>query len=298
MKFFLKKTYTLFNKIVNTFVYVMAVVLFSSYRANHDINKCIKNHKKNHECIILGNGPSINKVLDEKNISFESRDIFCVNYFCLTNYFERLQPKFCVLIDQVIFNFNEDNSLKNKNNELLAILNKVSWTLVLFIPIEFKNSSLVNSINNKKINIIFINTTPFVEGINAVENIFYNKNLAMPRPESVINACIFLGINLKYKQVNLYGVEASWLKDLKVTKDNKVLVSLEHFYKGKSSISGHSSLQDLSTFLSSQANYFESHIRLEKYAKSKNVRILNHTIDSYIDAYDKVYADFENNLNL
>jgi hypothetical protein len=94
-----------------------------------------------------------------------------------------------------------------------------------------------------------------------------------------------LAIKLQYEICHLYGVEHSWLKDLKINDKNQVTVGLEHFYKD-------SNLTDekrvLSEFLLSQVRLFKSHMKLQNYSHYLGIKILNHTSGSYIDAYERV----------
>ena len=95
----------------------------------------------------------------------------------------------------------------------------------------------------------------------------------------------------KYDIINLYGVEQSWLKHLSVTNDNQVNVGLPHFYTGPSDLGRHSTLDTLSTFLSTQVACFASHMRLAKYARYMGLKIRNHTPGFYIDAYERALSE-------
>jgi hypothetical protein len=61
-------------------------------------------------------------------------------------------------------------------------------------------------------------------------------------------------------------------------------VGLPHFYRGSDKTREN---RTLSEFLLSQASVFSSHMRLQKYAKAQGNLIINHTPDSYIDAYER-----------
>jgi hypothetical protein len=286
IKNYLKDIYLFVSLLLNTSVSVFSVLLFSSFGVNKKMSKCVKKYRKSSECVVLGNGPSITSLFEQKRNSLYGKDIFAVNYFCLTNYFDMVKPKFYVILDPDLFT---DDLLGNENtrvDELIAKLNSVTWEMVIFVPVKFKNRRLTASFTNNKLIVISFNSTP-IKGLECIENLLFKLNLGMPIPMTVINAVIFLAVNLKYDIVNLYGVEQSWLKHLHVTNDNQVNVGLPHFYGGPDDLGRHSTLNTLSGFLYTQATCFASHMRTEEYSKYNGRRILNHTPGSYIDAYER-----------
>ncbi len=281
MKNILKNFYLLYQKIFNSFVSIISVVFFSSFQSNRQISKCKVKFKKHNESIILGNGPSITDFLKYNNDFLLSKDIFVVNFFCTTPYFNLIKPSFYILLDP--FLFLEDSASESKIDLIIDKLNDVNWEIALFVPANVLNSSILNKIVNLNIKKFGFNPIP-VSGCNTFENFIYSQNLGMPLAQTVINAAIFIAINLDYHNVHLFGVEQSWLKFLTVHQDNQISVGLNHFYTGADKTREN---RTLSEFLKSQVAVFESHLRLEKYSKFKNVKIYNHTIDSYIDAYER-----------
>ena len=287
MKYYLKKTYYLCTNVFNTIVSLLSVLLFSSYSCNKRMKQCEKKYKKVNECVVMGNGPSIMSLFENNYSVFFNKDIFAVNYFCSTNYFELVKPNFYVLLDPDIFAESPSGKAKQNIDTLIAKFNDISWEMVLFIPVNFKNTKLLEHFVNRKLTIVPFNSTP-IHGIKSIENYLFKKDLGMPMPQTVINAVIFLAINMKYDIIHLYGVEQSWLKYLSVSNNNKVSVGLPHFYGGSDDIGEHRTLRTLSAFLLTQAAAFKSHMRLQEYAKHNGKRILNHTPGSYIDAYERV----------
>lgn len=296
MKAFLQNLYQIFILVFQSFISIICVVLFSSYYANNRIKSCIKYDKKSNECVVMGNGPSLKIFLENPfDETLKNKDVFAVNYFALTEFFELVKPNFYLMMDEDIYKLNATpfNDENKKNLDLISLLNKISWNMTMFVPYKFKKSPLIKLILNKNIKIVFFNSTP-INGITFLENFFFKNNLGMPKPETVIIPSIFLAINLKYSRINLYGAEASWLKYLHVTDDNKVIVRLKHFYKGTESIAGHKTLNTLSSFLTTQVYCFESHMRLQKYSVYKSSKVLNYSPESYIDAYEKVKIEQHN----
>ncbi|OQY00191.1 MAG: hypothetical protein B6I24_00260 [Bacteroidetes bacterium 4572_128] len=56
-----------------------------------------KKENTNKDCIILGNGPSLNSFLKEKKYFLQNKELFCVNLFPISEFFERLKPRYYVL---------------------------------------------------------------------------------------------------------------------------------------------------------------------------------------------------------
>lgn len=251
--------------------------------------------KKNEDCVILGNGPSLNNSLKEHDFSFKSKDLICVNYFAETAYYEKLKPAFYILNAPEMWLEDVDDEYYSKGENFFSTLSKnTTWDLTFFIPAGAKKYDRWQKkiATNKLIKVYYFNTTP-IEGFSGFKFFCFNKNLGMPRPHNVLIPSIMLSINLLYKNIYLLGAEHSWLKDLWVNDSNEVLLTQKHFYDegsakplpmnklGKGSRKLH---EVLIKFVYAFQGYFE----LRAYAETKAVRILNATPDSYIDAFERV----------
>ena len=139
MKVFLKKVHFSIIVFLETIISLLSALLFSSYRVNKLFVECAEKYKKSNECIVMGNGPSLTSLLEENHGELSNKDIFVVNYFCLTSYFQSVKPNFYVLLDSNIFSDNPSGNGKTQNEELIVTLNEISWEMVLFVPEKFKN---------------------------------------------------------------------------------------------------------------------------------------------------------------
>lgn len=286
MKEILKHFYSFFNQSLKTLISFLSVLFFSSFSSNKAIKKCRYHVHVYDECIIMGNGPSINSLLKNNLGILKYKNIFAVNFFCNTEYFKQLKPSFYFLQDPLLFANTIKEDLSENIDLLVKNFNSISWSMVVFIPygFGFKNSKLFKEISNNNLLFIQFNVTP-ISGFKFAENWLFKNNLGMPASQTVVNSAIFLAINLNFKIIHLYGVEQSWLKYLSVGNDNKISVGLSHFYSGSDKTGENRTLSD---FLLSQATVFSTHMRLQLYSKNRGSRILNHTINSYIDAYEKI----------
>ena len=270
-------------RFLKSVVSILSAILFSGYSTHKNLSRVKMNRQKNEECMVLGNGPSLKMVLEKYLDEIVGKQIFVVNFFCSTKYFTVIKPSHYVLLDPQIFTDEAPSNIQIKVSKLVDIFNDISWDMILFIPARNIKAPIINGIKNSRIKIVPFNSTP-IDGYESLENMFYQCNLGMPFPQTVINATIFIAINLQFTKINLYGVEQSWLKHLSVSEDNVVSVGLPHFYKGSEKTGEDRSLSE---FLYSQARAFNSHMRLDKYAKYLGTKIINHTPHSYIDAYER-----------
>ena len=234
--------------------------------------------------LIFGNGPSLGAQIDRFQMSMAGYDVLCVNYFGLTNYFNIVQPRYYMIADPYFFYDGYDDE---KRDKLLSKIICADWGLVLIVPYTFRRSQVVSRLKEAGFLVEFINTTP-VDGSELVANALCRRELGMPFPQTVINAAIFAGLILPYKNIFVLGVEQSWLKDLIVNNDNTINVELKHFYQDdKNGLEGHATLATLSTFLFTQYRCFRSHERLAAYARRERKNVINLTPGSYIDAYPR-----------
>ena len=147
---------------------------------------------------------------------------------------------------------------------------------------------------NNCIKIVHFNNVTY-DGFECFRNFLYKKGWAMPRVQNVVVASIFLGINMGYKTIRLYGVDHSWTRTLGVNTKNQVCAVDSHFYDnqpahftpyGKDPTT--KKIMTLDELLHAFARMFESYHKLRKYADSRRCRILNCTKDSFIDAFERM----------
>jgi hypothetical protein len=50
----------------------------------------------NDEVVILANGPSLNRMIEEKKDFLQGKDLVCVNHFPSTDYYTELKPRYLV----------------------------------------------------------------------------------------------------------------------------------------------------------------------------------------------------------
>ncbi|MDA3781127.1 MAG: hypothetical protein PF487_13020, partial [Bacteroidales bacterium] len=155
------------------------------------------------------------------------------------------------------------------------------------------NRTVINEIfgGNKFIEPFFFNSVSF-KGFQSVKYFLYSHNLSMPRPQNVLVAGIYCAILAKFKRIELFGAEHSWIKYLSVNDVCEVCIEDRHFYdKEKVTRQTWNSTHDgdtkLHVILRAFAYMFESYWELQKFSEQQNVEIVNYSKESFIDAFKK-----------
>jgi hypothetical protein len=241
----------------------------------------------------LANGPSLRDVIPLLTIDnrFNNTDFIAVNFFAFDDAFFKIKPIHYCLSDPIFFSKSPEEI---KVFELYVLFEtRINWVINLYIPsYAYKKFIIYSKITNKYINIKRINTN-YYYGFTKWHFFFYKKNIAMPCYSTVAIMAIFVGINLGYSRVYLYGVDHTFFDSLYVDDNNVLNSKIMHFYDNKKTIAYKpmTSLTGepvkMSEFLYGRMNVFKGHDVLAKYAQFMNVSIINCTKNSLIDSYDR-----------
>lgn len=234
--------------------------------------------------IILANGPSLRKVIDEHADSLSHSRTLAVNFAACAPEFFTLKPDYYVLADPHFFRATADENV----SRLLANLSAVSWPMRLIVDRRYRRllDKAVTLPQNVRVETFIGNG---VEGFGWFENLTYGSGHAMPRPRNVLIPSIMAGIMLGYKTIYICGADHSWMQDLHVTDDNEVVSGMNHFYKESQSEVKRSKNEyrgyRLHQILLSYYTAFLSYHKIERYARRRGIDIFNATPGSYIDAF-------------
>lgn len=246
------------------------------------------------KCIIMGNGPSLNKSLTEFEVSLGNYTLICVNHFAESPVYKKLKPEIYVLNAPEMWLNDVEPYYYEKGEKLFdAIRKNTDWEMNLFIPYSAKKHGRWQKslMQNKRIKVHFFNSTP-VEGYQWFRYSCYRNYLGMPRPHNVLIPSIMISLFLNFRKIYLFGTDHSWMKDIWVTEENEVLLNQKHFYdedtsrakpmdklgKGKRKL-----YEVLQKFVYAFYGYFE----IEAFSKTKGQDIINCTEGSYIDAFQR-----------
>ena len=260
--------------------------LFYQIQYQHFRNEFTDKEKKNKLCL-LGNGPSfslIEKHLDE----FKMFDFCAVNLSVNTDLFFILKPKMLVVVDMIFWKQPELDKIKC----FWENIQRINWDIQIFFPYDFPSETKKMLEKNQYITVCrYANNSwePETKTAKTLKMWLYKKGLVSPNCSNVSIAAIYSAILNGYKEINLLGVEHSWMRDIRVNKNNEVILIDRHYYGNSEQVwrDYDGNPIKLIDFVGSQLVTFTSHMYLRDFAEYMHVKIINRTEDSYIDSYDK-----------
>ena len=259
----------------------------------------------NDSIAILGNGPSLKDTFNDANdYNFiAKKDIFVVNSFVQSEEFFILKPKYLCLMDPNYW--GATIRLYERFKKDYEQLKKVNWDMIIFMPRQASQNNIFKNLlseNNKYIKFNYINTTPSqVENKNLLYDL-YKKNEAMPDVHNVLVGCMYIAINLGYKNIYLYGADHSWHLSLIVNDDNIPCIISKHFYNKKEVVDYtplYKSQTEKETIkigeeFEAYAALHKSYEKLEEYSQAMGANIYNLSKFSCIDAFRRKFIDKKN----
>jgi len=234
------------------------------------------------DMLILGNGPSLKKMIAEKGDFMADKALMVVNFAALSDEYASLQPHYYVLADPVFFT---DQARCGKLFD--ALVEKTAWDLALCVSADARRESWWQQkiAANPRIRVYYFNMTP-VEGFSWFTHTAYAKGWGTPRPRNVLIPSIMLALRMPFDTIYLGGADHSWLKEISVDDHNVVIQSLQHFYD-KNGDERYVSSFHLHHLLQSMYIAFKAYHTIQEYALSAGKKIVNVTEGSYIDAFPR-----------
>lgn len=246
----------------------------------------LASQKKSKPISILGNGPSLQKYLDEKQNSF---DALCVNFSPLTDEFYLIKPSFLTLIDPAFFDITNEEVKKL----IQTITDKVDWNITIVVSSIYSQKAK-ELYGKSNVNIVVLPAVcydPKSRSGYKWRNTLFQKGWCMPSAQNVAIAAIYFAINSGYKDIRLYGLDHSWMKDTYVSEDNMVCLEDKHYYGTQHVAWGYN--KDGSAYTMHQVMYclylmFKGYYELKEYIEYLgDVHIINKSKTSWIDAFDR-----------
>jgi hypothetical protein len=256
--------------------------------------------KNNIDCVILGNGPSLKESLQsKKNYEFIiSKPKFCVNSFPITDEFFKLKPEFLVFMDPFFWAENLSEPYKTEVINIKENIKKADWDITIIMPNHAKKWNFFIDILSKNILIKYININTSNEDNFVIKADLYKSNKAMPKVQNVLIACLYVGINIGFKNLYIFGADHSWHEKLMIDKNNILNIKDTHFYDNKNiqytkaySEADLSKIFNMHSFFYALSQKFYGYMELEKYSKLLGSKIFNASTKSYIDAFEKIKID-------
>ncbi|HON51638.1 MAG TPA: hypothetical protein P5243_07680 [Bacteroidales bacterium] len=273
--------------LAQTTVSCIRIIFLSKYPIRIPLLKTTTN------CIVLGNGPSLNKAIQEYGNYIKQHDSIAVNMFANTEYFEQIRPRFYVVLAPELWQEDAPPHMKQEQDTLFRNIAKAQWDLYIFAP-TFAQKTLFWKhyfANNHHIQIVWFNATP-IEGFEFFVHYTYTKLWGMPRPHNILTPALMMAIHQKYENIYILGADHSWLSELYVAETNDVYLTQKHFYDEQTAQAKHMytvqyEKRKLHEILHKFMCAFASYFVIKTYAEKQNVHIWNATQGSFIDAFDR-----------
>lgn len=232
---------------------------------------------------ILGNGNSLKSAVDSMS---QDCDYMVMNSHVLHTSYSELKPRYYVLADPAFFH---PNACYDGKDVVKRIFADTKWKMTLFVSWEHTNS--VDFPKSEWVTVQRVNQCSY-NGPEQHREYVYEHNLAMPEVNNVLASAIYLGIYMGYKNVELYGVEHSWTKDIYVNDKNQTCIRDSHFYD-KEEVQDNVIINEYKRplkfheVLRMYAVYFPAYWELRELADKHNCKIFNCTPHSFIDAFER-----------
>lgn len=273
-----------------------AKIMRSGFRSGFEYS----NNDIQRRVLILANGPSAKEYLSEIRPQ-DNLDFFCLNDFACSPFFTVICPRFYILYDPCYWierDKTNDYDVVMREKVIDSFLKNVSWDMTLFVPFEaLKYDFPMRLQENSNIKLKPFNGS-YLSMIDTKLFFYYlDKNYGTPF-NNVLAAAIYLSINMGYKTIGMLGSDHSWTKDIRVNMNNEVCTVKRHFYDDNEElVPWKTSLgvqYSVSGILEDLRRTFYSYEVLSKYAKRHKTMVVNFSVNSFIDAFEKRKFELSN----
>lgn len=272
------------------------LLFIAMYTRNGLFRKRLPLKPKNGKTItLLANAPSLKSVLPRLSTDeeFKHTDFVVLNYFANTLEFFQIKPQHYCLADPM---FYRDTVNKEKTQNLFKLLNdKVDWDMNVYIISGLeKQFKYFSRITNNKLHLVSVVCGDYT-GFPTLKNWLYIHNFATPVFQSVAIMALYVGINLGYSSIRIYGVDHTVFEGLCVNEKNQACWRDSHFYgDGEAQLRPIIRADDgkvfkMSEFLFAYANTFKSHDLIADYSLYTKTDILNCSPTSLVDSYPRLH---------
>lgn len=280
------------NTVFNDLAALAKAVLKSRCPSGIDIANKSGAAGESRSVIVMGNGPSLRKVLAEDMdlLMSDDHDRMAVNFAANAPEFFELKPQHYTLADPHFFDgISSDGNVAR----LWENLGSGDWEMSLWVPADRKRDKTLRELlkRNGKITPRYYNLTPS-DGSGPIVRKLTDMGLVMPRPRNVLIPAIMNAIRAGYKEIIIVGADHSWSRSLWVDDENRVVSLQPHFYKDNEKelkrVAEEYAGYHLHDILNSLTIAFRSYFEIAEIARRKGVRVLNATEGSFIDAFERI----------
>lgn len=225
---------------------------------------------------IVLNGPSVNRTIHY--LDKDKTDIMMANYAPLTPLYKDLNPQYVCIADS----YFKKNTKRNRM--LWEELEKTKNKVTIFLPHYLKRQGFFSA---KGLTVRYIFSPMGIRKYDGFSYRLLEKNLLAPIYYNVAIMCIYVGIQLGYKKINLYGADEDFMKELSVDKNNKVMRESVHYYGKETFCENTLHKFDMEMMMYMAYMTFNGLKKMKQYAEKENVKIVNMSDSSWIDFFKR-----------
>lgn len=234
------------------------------FSLNFHVKKLIKLNKKyenihfGERCFILGTGPSLNQLTKNQIIKLNNEVVFGVNSLFKANIVSDLTPHYYSLFDNLY--------LKEESHFFEDIINKYKPNKPVFIT-DYRTETITKKLGVNNESIYLYNKKYPVNKIkfNITQNMYIGIN--------VVSTTILTAIYMGFKEIYLLGCDYN----------SFATIDVEHCYQDYDEKKYNN--ENLAFYLKFYAITTKIHYLIEKCASKQNIKIINVTPNSLLDAY-------------
>ena len=275
------------NDIISILGWLKRHVCLSSRERKNRITLNTIKEKKLH---ILMNGPSCSETI---GCIASNDDVMMVNSAANSELFWRLKPRYYCIIDPIFWgndNWNMDKNTRDSVVKLWENLKKVDWELQFFIESKLI-SDKIDMMPQCVTFIRFNGNGLYCKKFTGFMLRQYKKNNATPIYTNIAIIALYLGIQLRYSNIYLHGLDFDKLANYTINENNDVVLLDKHFYDNgvyeNYTEYGYAKRGEFYVFVESFANALRQFSVLRKYADMLGVNIYNYSKYSMIDSFEK-----------
>lgn len=284
------------KKIVYLFIDIcllLAAIVYSFFKYKK-VDAGVWNQEQYSKTIILANGPSLKIDIDRVIKERIRSEVYALNYFAVTEYFQEIKPEYYVLTDRMFWDQNANTNIKKDNEQLFLFLDRVEWKMNLICPesgFKYINQRLIK---NKNIKVLKVNSVNIEFKSEKISLFALNQNIITPHFINGLVMMLWHAIHRKRLDIEIYGADFSLFKEYYIDqKTNDLYNSASHFYENSDAENNVSRKYPnekekmIHTRMYQQWSSFYQMYLLSKMAKMRKIKITNFSSNSFLDCFDR-----------
>ena len=244
--------------------------------------------------VILANGPSLNTDIERVIKAKIRSEVYVLNYFASTKYFQQIKPQYYVLADRVFWSQHVNDEFRKDNEKLFLNLDKVDWKMNIICPEKGFKWLSERLRENDNIKILKVKSASIEYKTEKINLFSLNQNITTPNFINGLVMMLWHAIYRKRFDIEIYGADFSLFKEYYIDQEtNDLYSSFSHFYKNTDAQNNAGNKYPgepkkmLHTRLYQQWLGFYQMYLLSKIAKIKKIKITNFSSNSYLDCFDR-----------